>query len=137
MASGGSLNIATGGTLTLYASPSNGLSSDGSVENNGTLTIGNLPLDGIYIGTAGSFTNKGTVKIGETGDIGRIGISNAGTFVNERGSIAIDRSGEANNAAIMNTASFTNKASIVMGLISTNGSKGSGVELGLFGNFFK
>ncbi len=68
----------------------------------------------------GVFTNKGTINIGNTGDIGYAGIDNdASTFVNESGVISINRTNKnsTNSAAISNTGSgsFTNKASITIG----------------------
>ena len=67
-----------------------------TIENNGTLNINNVANTGISMLPGGLFTNRGTINIGNEGDIGYAGIYNdSGTFVNESGSIVINRTGKA------------------------------------------
>lgn len=116
--SGGLLTIAVGGTLSVANSLTAGIQMSGSIENNGTLNIDDVAQDAIVMAAGCLFTNKGTINIGNTGDIGYAGIYNdSGTFVNESGSIVINRTGKAGSiiGAIANSGTFTNKDSIIIG----------------------
>jgi hypothetical protein len=121
LGNGGFLTIAVGGTLSIADSQTDGIAIfSSSVENNGTLNINNVTSDGLAIVTGSLFTNRGTINIGNTGDIGGAGIYNeSGTFVNESGAIFTNRTCKtsANSGAILNvgSGSFTNKATITIG----------------------
>lgn len=92
--SGGLLTINAGQTLTINGSAEQGLLNEGSIQNSGTITIGN------------------------TASIGTNGIWNKGTFMNNPGSaINIDRIDLSGGAGIRNdiAKSFTNQGTIRIG----------------------
>ncbi len=123
VSSGGFLTIAVAGSLAVSGSTSWGVDMSGTVENNGAFSVNNITFAGILMRTGSLFTNKGSLQIGNTEDIGYTGISNnAGTFVNESGSITVDRTGTTSGsfAGIVNKASFTNQAVITIGGIANN-----------------
>ena len=116
--SGASLTVAVGGTLSVSSVTLFGIDLSGSMENNGTLNINNTGDNAIHMRSGALFTNRGTINIGNTANIGAAGIHvNGGTFVNESGSISINRTGKAfsNTGAIANNGTFINKASISIG----------------------
>lgn len=140
LSSGGFLTIAVGGTLSVANSLIYGIHMSGSIENNGTLNIDDVANDAIFMASGGLFTNKGTINIGNTGDIGQVGINNgAGTFVNESGAIFINRTGKTASAvgAITVSGTFTNKASITIGGVAPGLYDGKGIwcyNVGIFSN---
>lgn len=140
LSSGGLLNIAVGGTLSVANSLIYGIHMSGSIENNGTLNIDDVANDAIFMAAGSLFTNKGTINIGNTGDIGWVGINNgAATFVNESGAIFINRTGKTASAigAITVSGTFTNKASITIGGVAPGLYDGKGIwcyDAGIFSN---
>ena len=144
----GMLIVNTGGTATVPAGftinvdatlfPDDGLRSDGSFTNNGTVNISNSVGDGLDIqnGTfdnnagatinlndigadaldvdGGTFNNSGNVNIGQTGNITQSGIENNSTVNHNGGQIIIDNTGD---PGIMNEpgGTFTNMATIDIG----------------------
>jgi hypothetical protein len=138
---GGSLTIAVTGSLTINGNFGRGIVNQGTVQNNGVITIGNVSALGasgirneaIFNNNAGaqinidraaaseaaldnvsgSFTNKGTITIGAGAASGQYGISNTATFSNTGGQIKIDR---VTALALYNyTGTFTNAAGITIG----------------------
>jgi hypothetical protein len=146
--SGGSLTIDAAGTLAINYGAVQGILNQGTVENNGTITIGAIAASGQYginnnavfnnnagatiildrVTTAGilngsTFTNTGAITIGATAAVGQNGINNAGTFSNTGGQINIDR---VSFAALFNSVSktFTNTGGITIGANATSGQFG-------------
>ena len=135
---GGFLTIAMGGVLSIADSQTHGVFLSGTMENNGTLNINNVAYNGIVMVPGGLFTNRGTINIGNDGDIGYAGIDNgSGTFVNESGTIFINRTGKAGSAvgAIVVLGTFTNKASITIGGVAPGLYDGYGIWCSNAGNF--
>jgi len=123
LAAGALFNITATGSLAVAGAPVFGFTVSGTVENNGILSINTAGFAGMRIQAGGSFTNKATLQIGNTGNIGNSGIDNSGTFVNESGTITIDRTGTTGSgeAGILNDrGSFTNHAVITLGGIADN-----------------
>ncbi|MBO9616422.1 MAG: T9SS type A sorting domain-containing protein [Dyadobacter sp.] len=135
---GGFLTIAVGGTLSVANSLTHGIFMSGSIENNGTLNIDDVAYNAIGLASGSLFTNKGTINIGNTADIGYSGIYNeAGTFVNESGAIFINRTGKASSTvgAIVVSGTFTNKANITIGGVVPGLYDGKGIWCAISGNF--
>jgi len=135
--SGAVLTIASGASLTIDGPPTQGLLNQGSVENSGTLNIGQttgtgvygirnesifnnntggqINIDrstntGLYNFTGGTFTNAATITIGAAASTGVYGIRNESVFNNNTGGqINIERS---TNTGLYNHTggTFTNAA---------------------------
>ncbi|MEO1260792.1 MAG: T9SS type A sorting domain-containing protein [Bacteroidota bacterium] len=115
--SGGYLHINAGGTLNIDDSSSDALMNEGSIENFGTIQIGqsfaignqgiyntgvfnngvggvitidNTDSDGLFNESSGNFINSGNLDIGQNGgnnNIGFIGFDNRGSFENTVGGV--------------------------------------------------
>ncbi len=154
--SGATLTISTNGSLTINDSRNFVVSTpfetiafynQGTVQNDGLLTLGNTASIGRYgidnSGTfnnntganinidrstskglshvAGTFANAGTITIGGIASVGFNGLSNDATF-NNTGIINIDRS--TSTGLRNNNGTFTNDATITIGGIASVGTQG-------------
>ncbi|WP_373331124.1 PA domain-containing protein [Salmonirosea aquatica] len=148
------LRVQSGATLILSATgnlmlPDAGMSNDGTLTNNGTITISTTSQDGVYntglfqnkptgtlrinkpwgngiwnLNSSSTVINEGKIFIGDTDNTGVSGILNYGTFTNKAtGEIHIDRS---RSNAIANTSSFTNSGTITIGALVPPG--GNAIE---------
>ncbi|WP_205514571.1 T9SS type A sorting domain-containing protein [Longitalea arenae] len=146
---GGSLTIAATGSLTLQGDFGRGLVNQGTVQNNGVFTIGNmsaLGASGIYneaifnnnagaqikidraaaseaalSNVSGVFTNAGAITIGVNAPSGQYGINNTATFSNT-GQVNID---QVTSIAIYNYAgTFSNAGDITIGANAASGVSG-------------
>jgi hypothetical protein len=111
---GAVLTINTLGSLTINGATGIGLLNQGTTENAGTITIGDLSAvaaDGIQ--TAGVFNNNlgGSISINRTGGFG--GINNSGTFTNA-GGITIGDVAISSQDNIENYGTFINTATGVI-----------------------
>ncbi len=151
-----SVHVQTGAMLTNNSSltvngsfpmPSltNGFANEGTVENNGSLVIGNTSNSGDFgllnfatfnnntggdihidrsssIGLrnySGTFTNAANITVGAMASVGNYGILNEATFNSVGGEIHIDRSFQAGMWNYSGT--FTNAANITIGAIAPVG----------------
>ncbi|MFN4256238.1 MAG: choice-of-anchor tandem repeat GloVer-containing protein, partial [Saprospiraceae bacterium] len=154
---GGVLTIAATGSLTIdgYANfgPSDfpaALGNDGTVTNNGTITIGANDNPGLFYGIynratfnnstvgqihidrpeeagilneGGTFTNTATITIGANYLVGYFGIdNNSGTFNNTGGEINIDRS--LASGILNESGTFNNTGTVFIGTIVGTGEYG-------------
>lgn len=135
---GAQLTIAAAGNLTINTT-TDALWNMGTVENNGTITIGNLLGSGSYginnesvfnnnagaqinidstsmmaINNIGTMSNTGDITIGANNSPGAAGLQNTGTFYNNSGAhIKIDRTTGA--AFINDGGTCTNSGNITIG----------------------
>jgi hypothetical protein len=158
--SGSVLTIAAAGTLTINGAATQGLLNQGTVHNNGTLSIGGTSGVGSYgihnQGTfnnntggqlaidrstsrginndGGTFTNQAAILIGNIATVGADGLFNTGTFNNNTGGqITIDRSW--NTGVYVFNGTITNQADIVIGSSSaTSVYYGINLYIGTFNN---
>lgn len=132
--SGASLTIGATGTLTINGATTQGLLNQGTVTNNGVITIGNTSsvgnhglrnqgaftnnanadihidrslLSGLINLSGSTFTNLGDITIGAVASVGENGIYNASEFNNSGGEINIDR---ASSSGIFNASVFNNNS---------------------------
>jgi hypothetical protein len=116
IASGGLLTVQASGSLAIYGSGTNGIFNEGTVQNSGTINIGNvagkygidnrgtfknkagglITIDDVgdtgIFHFSGEFTNEASIKIGSTGQVGSVGLTSASLFNNTAsGQITIDR----------------------------------------------
>jgi hypothetical protein len=116
--------VTNSGAITVDAAIGIGISNYGVFSNpGGQITINKSTTNGIA-NKAGTFTNTGTISIGNLNDIGINGISNDAAFNNNTGGqINIDR---ANSRGIENNtgSTFTNQATIVIGATASTGTYG-------------
>jgi hypothetical protein len=83
------------------------------------------------------FKNEGTIMIGQTGSVGKQGIKNAGSFVNETsGQINIDRANITGLLNISTYGDFNNKGKFTIGALSSTGLHGILNQSGFFNNAF-
>ncbi|WP_159445199.1 beta strand repeat-containing protein [Filimonas lacunae] len=147
---GASLTLTNTGALTINGASGQGLYNKGTVQNNGTINIGNTTATGanglineatfnnntgahIHIdrvsnsgifNKGGTFINTGAITIGSNATVGLYGIVNAGAFNNNSGAqLVID---QATTAAISNPAgnTFTNAGAITIGGTAATGQYG-------------
>ncbi|GJM36530.1 MAG: hypothetical protein DHS20C18_55310 [Saprospiraceae bacterium] len=104
---GGILTINAMGSLTINGATYQGIFNEGTVNNDGTITIGSLGYVG-YQGVLnnGSFNNNTNGEIGI--DSARIGISNISGNIINSGKITIGSIGNLTTNGLYNEASFTN-----------------------------
>lgn len=149
--SNGSLTIDAAGTLTINNSAVQGIYNQGTVQNNGTITIGSTATVGMYgiynsgtFSNTGSghinidqatnyalwnwnnktFTNAGSITIGANAASGQYGIYNRGTFNNNTGGlISIDRT-TTSSLYNLTAVNFTNYATITIGANAAAGTNG-------------
>ncbi len=110
------LTIENGASFSIDGAGAVGLDDGGIVINGGTLNIDNTGTHGLSIRTGSSFTNTGTVNIGQNGGAGNItdvGIYNRATFDNRGSEINIDNVGS--YGIIHFAGTFTNEATINVG----------------------
>lgn len=148
--SGGLLTINSGASLTLNGTATQSFLNQGTVQNNGTITIGNTTVnvtnavrneasfnnnagaaliiakasentDAAILNASGTFSNSGNITIGSVANAGKKGIINAATF-NNTGMINIDRTSVAgiNNV----TGNFENTGTIRIGANAASGAEG-------------
>ncbi|SOE21059.1 ELWxxDGT repeat-containing protein [Spirosomataceae bacterium TFI 002] len=150
---GAIFNIASTGSLTInnsrdFSGISSAIYNQGTVENSGSLVLGNsasvgfyglqnlnifnnnaggeLKIDNSYLSglynRSGTFTNTGTINIGANASAGSNGLHNSAIFNNNAGGdISIDRSG---SKGLYNDSIFTNAAVITIGGNASVGSNG-------------
>ena len=96
-----------------------------TIQTTGTLTINGSLADAIDVKTNGSLDNSGTITIGDTGIIGGNGIHSDGMITNATNAlIQIDNTGSDGIGNLSTSASITNNGDIVIGS-SGSGSIGS------------
>ncbi|WP_165759037.1 beta strand repeat-containing protein [Niastella yeongjuensis] len=141
---GGALTIATTGVLTIAGGAafdldsSNCMVNQGTVVNNGTITIANLTIDRGFsygINNAATFTNAAGATININGiTTGLDGLLNqaSGTFTNS-GTISIGATGDAGARGIENIGTFNNNTG---GLINIDRARSVGLyNNGILDNF--
>jgi hypothetical protein len=151
--SGGLLTITAAGSLTVNGTAPQSILNQGTVQNNGTITIGNtsatvtniISNEGSFnnntgakliiakaaentvtaiVNAAGSFSNSGTITIGSLANAGKFGIVNDASFENKAGGVITI--GSINEIAVRhNSGTFTNAGSITFG--ATTGAAQYGV----------
>jgi hypothetical protein len=156
----GMLTLNAAGTLTINGSDATGLLNQGTVQNSGTITIGNIlsiGTDGIrnegtinntggqinidrgsdnaLLNAAGGINNSGTITIGANANAGGYGLRNFhGNFNNQPGGIVnIDRiSGQ---GLRMQEATFTNQGTVNIGLLNTGVTANVAIVTSILGPF--
>ncbi len=159
---GAALTIAATKSLTVNGSKIigfllTGFYNAGTVQNNGTLTLGNtgsvgdygivnkatfnnnageITIDrstasGLLNEAGGTFTNAAKITIGAMASVGSNGLENKSTFNNNAGEIKIDRSTQ---VGLSNKFNFTNAAKITIGATASVGDRGLENEVGTFNN---
>ncbi|MCB9279878.1 MAG: hypothetical protein H6562_13385 [Lewinellaceae bacterium] len=114
---GAMLDISAGGSLSIDGADGNGLTNNGTINNNGILQIDNTESSAIVNIAGSTFTNNATVNIGQNGGGGNVfvGIDNRAIFLNDSGGqIHIDNTrgfGIGNSAG----ATFTNAGAVNIG----------------------
>ena len=104
-----------------------GINSSGTFTNeiDGEISIDRTTGNGLYISSSSgtTFTNSGKITIGENNPIGKHGLENGGTFVNEiDGEIFIDKTTE--DGVFQDKNTFTNSGKITIGENATIGGNG-------------
>lgn len=121
----GAIRIRTNGLNPNTAGTADGIDvRNGSYTNNATgdIVISTISANGLNCRGGGSFTNHGSIKIGNVGLTTslavREGISNNGSFDNKAtGQITIDT---CSNSGILNQGAFYNSGTISIGLTKVN-----------------
>lgn len=108
------------GTLTITGAAKDGISSQGSLTNSGSITVDAADEDGIDI-SAGTFTNDGTVTVnrntGTAGGVYAVDVNGTGTLTNNT-VMTLDGSTTTNSNAIalgvLTGATMTNNGSVTL-----------------------
>ncbi len=160
--SSGLLSLSTTGVLTINGAATQGFLNQGSVENSGTITIGNTSAVGSYgIRNEGSFSNNtggqinidrssqdalfntgggnvnnsGTITIGAVAGSGIYGIENyGGDFTNQVGGI-VNIDWISTQSLRMQQATFTNQGSVNIGMLNTGITVNNAIVASILGPF--
>lgn len=118
LATDATLDIASNGSLTLNGAASDGLLLNGTLNNNGILSIDNCGDNGIEVSNTGTFNNSASTLIGAGNsaiDILQNGIFSNGVIINHAsGTIDIEKVGR-DGIICNNTGNFTNDGDINLG----------------------
>ncbi|MBB3842155.1 hypothetical protein FHS57_006186 [Runella defluvii] len=117
----GQLVLGNESALYTYGIKNNGI---GTIKNNAGATIAVDNTSNIAIDNSGTFTNAGTVNVGQTQSVGSAGLNNLGSFENKTGGVfKIDRC-VLRAMEVNETATFVNAGTINIGVGGSVGSVG-------------
>ncbi len=112
------LTLSASGILTISGSTTDGIrTSNGHINNSGTIKIDNIAHYGINPGGNGTITNSNTIEIGKNGSIGLVGLYMKSSNFNNTasGMLTIDHTLVTPACLLDNQSTFTNAGTFEIG----------------------